>query len=309
MVSNEVEVALINSESDIKQRVREFYDSVGWKQIGDDIYQNARYEDLRPVSREYIHRCHLRVTRHLNREGEYLLDAGSGPIQYPEYLEYSSGFRYRVCLDISILALKEARERIGSHGLFVVGDVANLPFKRNAFDGVVSLHTIHHLPAEEQRQAFDELHHVLIAGSRGVVIYSWGDHALLVRLTRLPIRFAFSLLRLYQRLRQKEDEYSQPSSADEADEVAQMVQPTGTFTYKHDYDWVKRELYDLPGMQVVVWRSVSTAFLRAFIHRPFFGKWWLRALFFAEARAPHLLGRIGQYPMILFEKQVKVKDM
>ncbi len=86
MVVNEDEVTLVNSESDIKQDVREFYDLVGWKQIGEDIYQNARYEDLRPVSREYIHRCHVRVTRHLNREGEYLLDAGSGPIQYPEYL-------------------------------------------------------------------------------------------------------------------------------------------------------------------------------------------------------------------------------
>ena len=302
MVLNEKEVTLINSESDIKQRVREFYDSVGWKQIGDDIYQNARYEDLRPVSREYIHRCHLRVTQHLNREGDYLLDAGSGPIQYPEYLEYSSSFRYRVCLDISILALKEARKRIGSHGLFVVGDVANLPFKHNAFDGVVSLHTVHHLPAEEQRQAFEELYRVLSAGNRGVVIYSWGDHALLVRLTRLPIRFAFDLLKLYRRLWRKGDETSLPGGVSVDTKTVQLLRASGTFTYKHDYEWVSRELNDIQGLQVVVWRSVSTAFLRAFIHRPLFGKCWLRKLFWVEERAPHLFGRIGQYPMILFEK-------
>jgi len=299
---------LVNSESDIKQGVREFYDSVGWKQIGDDIYQNARYEDLRPVSREYIHRCHLRVTRYLNREGEYLLDAGSGPIQYPEYLEYSSGFRYRVCLDISILALKEARERIGSHGLFVVGDVANLPFKRNAFDGVVSLHTVHHLPADEQRQAFEELYRVLSVGNRGVVIYSWGDRVLMARLTRFPIRFTFSLLKLYRRMRKKEDEYSQPTHVSASGKVTSIVQPSGTFTYKHNYEWVSRELNDIQGLQVVVWRSVSTAFLRAFIHRIFLGNWWLQVLFRAEERAPHLFGRIGQYPMILFEKQVKVEN-
>jgi len=125
-------------EPDVKQRVREFYDSVGWKQVGSGLYQNARYEDLRLVSREYIHRCHVRVNRYLKKMGKFLLDAGSGPIQYPEYLEYSSGYQYRVCLDISILALDEARERIGSHGLFVVGDAANLPFKPEAFDGVVS---------------------------------------------------------------------------------------------------------------------------------------------------------------------------
>ena len=308
MVANEDEVTLVDSESDIKQGVREFYDSVGWKQIGDDIYQNARYEDLRPVSREYIHRCHLRVTRHLNREGEYLLDAGSGPIQYPEYLEYSSGYRYRVCLDISILALKEARKRIGSHGLFVVGDVANLPFQHNAFDGVVSLHTVHHLPADEQRQAFEELYRVLSVGNRGVVIYSWGDHALLVRLTRLPIRLAFDLLKLYRRLWRKGDEISLPDGVAVDTESAQLLRVSGTFTFKHDYAWVSRELKDIQGLQVVVWRSVSTAFLRAFIHRLFLGKWWLRVLFWKEERAPRLFGRIGQYPMILFEKQVKVED-
>ncbi len=308
MALNEDEVTLDNSESDIKQGVREFYDSVGWKQIGDDIYQNARYEDLRPVSREYIHRCHLRVTRHLSREGEYLLDAGSGPIQYPEYLEYSSGFRYRVCLDISILALKEARKRIGSHGLFVVGDVANLPFKRNAFDGVVSLHTVHHLPADEQRQAFEELYRVLSVGNRAVVIYSWGDHALLVRMTRLPIRLAFDLLKLYRRLWRKGDEISLPDGVSVDTESVQLLRASGTFTFKHDYEWVSRELKDIQGLQVVVWRSVSTAFLRAFIHRIFLGKWWLRALFWAEERAPRLFGRIGQYPMILFKKQVEVED-
>jgi len=45
----------MNTESDIKQDVREFYDQVGWQQVSEGVYQNARYEDLRPVSREYIH--------------------------------------------------------------------------------------------------------------------------------------------------------------------------------------------------------------------------------------------------------------
>ena len=76
----------------------------------DGFYQNARYEDLRPVSREYIERCHLRVNRHLDRPGKFLLDAGSGPIQYPAYLTYMEGYQYRVCVDISIVALQEARQ-------------------------------------------------------------------------------------------------------------------------------------------------------------------------------------------------------
>ena len=76
----------MNTETEIKQNVREFYDQVGWQQVSEGVYQNARYEDLRPVSREYIHKCHMRVKNHLPDHGRFLLDAGSGPIQYPEYL-------------------------------------------------------------------------------------------------------------------------------------------------------------------------------------------------------------------------------
>src|SRR4030043_1429392 len=117
------------SEIEIKRQVREFYDHVGWQEASDGFYQNASYEDLRPVSHEYIHNCHLRVLRHLNHIGRFLLDAGSGPIQYPEYLEYSRGYQFRVCADISLIALQEARKRIGSHGLYGVCDIAKLPFK------------------------------------------------------------------------------------------------------------------------------------------------------------------------------------
>src|SRR5512141_2874572 len=99
--------------TDTKQKVREFYDEVGWQVEADGNYQNARYEDLRPVARDYIHRCHLRVKRHLKPTGRFFLDAGSGPVQYTEYVTYSHGYQYRVCVDISIVALQEARARLG----------------------------------------------------------------------------------------------------------------------------------------------------------------------------------------------------
>ena len=82
------------SDIEIKQQVRKFYNQVGWKMESDGFYQNARYEDLRPVSSEYIEKCHLRVNRHLKKDGKFLLDAGSGPIQYPAYLTYMDGFQY-----------------------------------------------------------------------------------------------------------------------------------------------------------------------------------------------------------------------
>ena len=63
------------TDNNIKQEVREFYDQIGWQEVSDGLYQNARYEDLRPVSREYIHKCHMRVNRHLEPRGRFFLDA------------------------------------------------------------------------------------------------------------------------------------------------------------------------------------------------------------------------------------------
>jgi SAM-dependent methyltransferase len=288
-------------EGDIKRQVREFYNSVGWKQIGEGVYQNARYEDLRPVSREYIHRCHLRVARFLPKGGRYLLDAGSGPIQYPEYLEYSKGFQYRVCLDISMLALKEARERLGERGLYLVADIAHLPFKENTFEGIVSLHTIHHLPGDEHKAAFFGLQKVLKPGGSCVVVYTWGEYSPLMRVLELPIDWMTRFIQWFSRRRGSYEISIQPRDPLES-EAIELVRTPGTFTYKHDYVWVKRNLKALPGLDIRVWRTVSTKFLRAFVHRKMLGEFCLKILFRLEEIAPNLFGRIGQYPMILFHK-------
>lgn len=289
--------------SDIKQEVRNFYDSVGWQEIGDGLYQNARYEDLRPVSQEYLHRCHTRVSRHLPDTGRFMLDAGSGPIQYPEYLTYSDGFQYRVCLDISHRALTEARKRIGGHGLFVVGDVAKPPFRSGVFEGVVSLHTVHHLPAEEHGAAFRGFERVAVDGGKIAVVYSWGADSPFMRLFQPLIGLANRLIKLYRRVRGLG---GSPGDLIEGatPEAARLLKTPGTFTFKHDFRAIREELSDLCQFEILVWRSVSPAFLRAFIHRPLLGKVWLRMLFWLEELFPRFLGRIGQYPLIVYSKPV-----
>ncbi len=283
------------AETQVKAQVRQFYDSIGWQQIGEGLYQNARYEDLRPVSRDYLHRCHLRVARYLPQEGDLLLDAGSGPIQYPEYLLYSAGFRHRVCLDLSRQALLEARERIGDHGWFVMGDVADLPFREGSFEGVVSLHTVHHLPLAEHEDAFRGFHRVLKPGGRSAVVYTWGHGSPLMGLSKPLIRLANALLGGLRRLRRRR--HVAPGDAANA-----LLSARGTHTFRHSYAWIRDTLADLPGLDIRVWRTVSTAFLRALIHGPLLGALWLRVLYQLEEWAPRLLGRLGQYPLIVFEK-------
>lgn len=295
------------TEAEIKQRVRQFYDRVGWQTVADGSYQNARYEDLRPVSRAYIHRCHLRVQRFLKPAGRFLLDAGSGPVQYAEYLTYSEGYQRRVCVDISMVALQEARRRIGDHGLFVVADVANLPFEPGPFEGVVSLHTLHHLPLDEQAKAYAELHRVLQPGCSAVVVNGWTDSPMMRRLGWL-VRGMERLGSLVARLRGAPgaDPSHQPViGTGEGLAPAQKTpvkDPTGTFINKLDPEWLARNLGGRMRYEIFTWRSVNVRFLRAVIHDITGGRFWLWLLFGLEERFPRYFGEKGQYPLIVIRK-------
>ena len=289
------------SDAEIKQQVQDFYDRVGWQQVSAGTYQNASYEDLRPVAREYVHRCHLRVARHLAPAGTLLLGAAPGRLQYPEGVEYSRDYRRRVCLDISSVALQEARQRIGEHGLFVVGDIANLPFKADAFDGMVSLHTIHHLPAGEHARAYLELQRVLAPGKTGVVVNGW-DLPPLTQLQNFLIRLANTLRRI--------PKSPIPDKGGAGGEVSPLPyrggaggEVRGTFVRKHTPAWLKKEVGRHIPVEIWCWRSLSVRFMRTFIHQRLGGRFLLRLLFWLEERLPHFFGRNGQYPLIVLRKR------
>ena len=282
-------------DAHIKSQVRQFYDRVGWQQEDSGLYQNARYEDLRAVSSEYIHRCHLRVGRHLLPQGKFLLDAGSGPIQYPEYLTYSHGYTYRVCLDLSIVALIEARIRIGEHGLFVVADVANLPFKADAFDGIVSLHTLHHLPAADHKKAYLDLYRTLKNGANMVVVNGW-TISRLMRFFRPLMNGMDRLGRLLSRRRIRLE-----GPPEEKSPKVALNKPTGTFVKKMDAETLKRDLAGM-NIEIRVWRSLSVRFLRSVIKEKLGGRLILKLVFRLEEWFPHFLGERGQYPLIVIRK-------
>lgn len=277
----------------MKEDVRNFYDTIGWREEEAGHYQNARYEDLRPVSREYIHRCHMRVKNHLTSEGRFLLDAGSGPIQYPEYLEYSRGYGYRVCADMSITALRAARGKIGERGMFVVADIANLPFRRGVFDGVVSLHTIHHLPLDEHARAYRALQAVLAPGRTAVVVNGWSASILMDpfrTFSRLRKRAWLLARRLLGRGGRSRTVKKKPA------------EEQNTFVEKHDYRWFRRNVSPHMDVEVRVWRSASVHFLKNYIFENRGGRWILAWLFRLEERFPHFFGRNGTYPLIVIRK-------
>jgi len=293
------------SDQDVKKNVREFYDRVGWQKTSEDLFQNAEYEDLRPVSRDYIHKCHMRVKRHLAAEGDYLLDAGSGPVQYTEYVTYSEGYKARVCMDISIVALQEARKHLGAHGMYVVGDVTHLPFAENTFDGIVSLHTVHHVPLEEKVPAYEGLYRVLKPGQAMVSVDGWTGAPLMARLAGF-MEFMRKLRKDWER-KKKQEVNLQPAPAKagiEAVGVAELLQtkPSGTFVQKLDAAWLMKALDGKMPLQIFVWRSVSVNFLRSVIHADWGGRFWLSVIYRLEEWFPQWLGKVGQYPLIVVEK-------
>ena len=285
----------MDTEELVKQQVRQFYDQVGWQEQSDGFYQNASYEDLRLVSHEYIHKCHLRVLRHLNLTGRFMLDAGSGPIQYPEYLEYSKGYQYRVCADLSLVALQEARKRIGNHGLYVVCDVAHLPFKSGCFGGGVSLHTLHHLPPDDHVGAYQELHRTLANSGRAVIVNGW-DNPPLTRVLNFLIKLTD---RLYAILHSQAMDIT-PGQADNPNSRPAGVR--GTYTYKENAAWLQNTVGTLLPIKIWCWRSVNVHFLRTFIHERLAGKFLLKVLYWKEELFPHFFGKYGQYPLVELSK-------
>ncbi len=285
------------SQDSVKKEIGQFYDQIGWQLEADGVYQNARYEDLRPVSSEYIHRCHMRAKRHLAPTGDFLLDAGSGPVQYDEYLTYSQDYHYRVCMDLSVVALQEARKRLGEKGIYVNADIANLPFKDDTFDGIVSLHTIHHVPIEEKVGVYKGLHRALKPGRSMVTVDGWAD---------VPLGKAMNfLMRIANRLRRwtgKEAPKMPPDVQTNGQNGEAVKSPAGTFVLKTSAKWFHSVMKDQLPYEIRVWRSVSVKFLRSAIQPEWGGRFWLKMLYRLEEWFPRYFGEKGQYPLIIIKK-------
>ncbi|MBI5724335.1 MAG: class I SAM-dependent methyltransferase [Planctomycetes bacterium] len=285
--------------------VMRFYDEVGWRRTGGGEFADAeKFEDLRPASADYIHKCHIRVGRHIPAAGRFLLDVASGPIQYREYLAYSERYEYRICGDISLAALRAAKEKLGERGVYVQCDITRLPLKDGCVDGFVSLHTIYHVPAERQALAFQELQRVLADGKSGVVVYSWGRHCIAMRLLAaagLPfILMKRAMKAISGRLARR------PRNAGDKDAGRPISDtPTGRqpqlYFHPHSYKWFRKNVAADAGWDLGVWRSVSVPFMKLFIHGRA-GTRLLAAIFRLEESMPRLLARLGQYPMMIYTK-------
>jgi ubiquinone/menaquinone biosynthesis C-methylase UbiE/uncharacterized protein YbaR (Trm112 family) len=283
--------------------VMRFYDEVGWQSSKDAGFQDAElFEDFRPVSSAYIHKCHMRVNDDLLPQGKYFLDVASGPVQYGEYLSYSERYEHRICGDVSLTALKAAKQKLGGKGIYIQCDITQLPLKSGSVDAFVSLHTIYHVPKERQALAFRELERVLKPGRKGAVVYTWGNHCLAMELVLHPIQVSKHLIKsvlpasVLGRLRKASGKQTSASA------VGQTQAEPKLYYHPHDRTWFQREIASTEGWDVRVWRSVSVPFLKLYVRSKFLGKQLLSIVFWIENAAPHVCGKFGYYPLLVYRK-------
>jgi SAM-dependent methyltransferase len=258
----------------IEDQVRDFYDNRGWRADAtgtETVYSDAQlWEDLRPCAAAYVSACRCKVLDFLPQSGERILDAGSGPIQYPEYLDYSRGFAKRVCVDLSQRALDEARSKLGDRGDYVRTSLLELPFPAGHFDAAVSLHTIYHIDCERQEDAVRELLRVLKPGARAVVVYA------------NPDRLAARLKALFRR-------GTSPGAGP-------------IYFFAHPLSWWTR-FSDQAGVEIVPWRLLNANESRRLIPDNQVGVRMFRATLAFERGFPRAAAWSGCYPMIVLTKR------
>jgi SAM-dependent methyltransferase/uncharacterized protein YbaR (Trm112 family) len=274
-----------------KNVVQSFYDEFGWvKNAGGQFNDTSKFNVARDIARDYRLTCNRRISGQL-KGGTSLLDVASGAIPHPEYLDFSREYQVRICVDFSIRALHEAREKLGERGLYILGDITRLPLAAGAVDAVISLHTIYHVPKTEQSRAIDELMRVCKPGGRVVVVYTWANSAAMT--TAFRIRgFLGSLKRLGRR---NTSARANPGGSGNPD-----VPPL--YFHPQDHDWFEREIASRYEVRLAVWSAISQMFQVRFLSDDKLGRAILRIVVTLENAFPRLAGRLGQYPMFIFKK-------
>lgn len=250
-----------------------FYDGAGWEaDKAGNMLDAVLWEDLRPVAADYVSACRRRINRHLPAAGKYLLDAGSGPLQYPEYLEYSAGFEKRYCVDVSGKALAVAKSKLKEKGEVLCGSMTDLPFPDNFFDATISMHAVYHIEKELQEKAVRQLVRVTREGARVIIVYA------------NPDRFVGKVWRLVRPL------FRDP------------LKKHLLYYFAHELRWWRR-FSDECDVELFPWRSIIAEESKRLFPDNFAGRLMFRFVLWLENSFPRAAVSLGAYPLIILTKK------
>lgn len=251
--------------------VKKFYNTSGWELNSDKDTKDAYlWEDLRECASEYIKFCRIKINKHLtyNLNG-YLLDFASGPIQYKEYLQYSKNFKKRYCIDFSREALKQAKKKLGSKGIYLCKDFFKINLKENFFDCTLSMHTLYHIDKYKQKYIVRKLIKATKKKSNILIVYS-NPNNIWSKINSLFVKNKKKNKRLY--------------------------------FYAHGLKWW-RQFNDTCDIKITCWRSLPANLTRKVFPNNFLGKFMFKIFIFLEKIIPSFMCYIGTHPIIILKKK------
>ncbi|NJO90915.1 MAG: class I SAM-dependent methyltransferase, partial [Chloroflexia bacterium] len=170
-------------------------------------------------------------------------------------------------------------------GVFICGDVTNLPLKENVCDSVLCQHLLYHIPKNEQKIAVEEMYRVAKTGSNIAIVYSLFFRSWFMNIALFPIQ-------LYRIARHFAGKVF----------VRLVNGKSRLYFYPHSIGWFKRNFSFSNKMEFYCWRSANKYFLKLYIHEKFGGREILKWLRKSEDKFPKFWGRVGEYPVIVIKK-------
>ena len=251
--------------------VSKFYNGLGWNKKKNNTLDATLFEDLRSNAKRYVSKCRKRLNRYIPNKGVHILDFASGPIQYPEYLNYSKGFKLRHCVDFSKIAIKDAKLKIGRRGKYYCNDFFKIKFKKNYFDCILSLHTIYHIEKKFQAKAVKKLIAISKKNSPIIIIYS------------NPNTIINKIKKIFTKKKKSKD-------------IAKL------YFFCHKIDWWS-QFEKVANVQFKPWRSFSSGHQKILFPDNYIGKILLNILFFFEEKFEKFFINNFQYYTIILKKK------
>ena len=260
--------------------VADFYDGPGWKLENGLTYDAIINENLNIVASDYVHKVRNRIAENLG-SGDKLLDVGCGPIQYPEYQDYSRKFNKRICIDLSQPALDLAKSKIGNHGEFIKGDYLELPTSEFApFDGATLINVLYHVKKEKQAELVHKILADLNFGSNLVIVYS-NSKTLSAQITKIAVQ----LLHFVKRFLLGKSKL-------------EIENPIYFYRFPNNF-WNQFE--DVANVKKKAWRTFSPQLEKVLFKRYLGGAVLLRGLFRLEKFS--IWKNFAEYTLIVLEKK------
>lgn len=245
---NGEKIHLDAADASVLHSVKRWYDDFGWQRNEGGIYNDtAMFSQLSSKAHGFYElSSHLELLNRLPG-GKFILDAASGPIAHPEKLAYSWFYKYHVCVDISLTALREADAKLGARGFCCMADICHLPFRDGVFDGAVSGYTVQHIESSRQSTAVAELYRVLGPGAHLCLLSEINA----TRIHRGLVRILKGIRKVFTPLGNNDSQKRAPNQVSSA-----PAPPHGLYFYGRNLAWWRKvasgltDSYSIEGIRI-----------------------------------------------------------